>query len=117
MQQTSTKETITLTEVIKHLNTGNPCNIIYVTADRRRGTGGSLEALKGWVKHNVEMKSSNAAADCPKLKSRIAAKLHEDRNPNHGEHKSMNLINLKSRKIQKLHLKLIVEYNGKTVLL
>jgi hypothetical protein len=107
------KETITLTEVIRQLDTGQPFNMVYITADRRRGTGGEIETLKNWVLHNAQRPSPKGSKES---KSRIAAKLYECK-PDHFFHKTRNILNLKSRKIQKLHLKLIVEYNGKNVLL
>ena len=98
------------------MDTGQPFNIVYVTADRRRGTGGDIENLKNWVKHNASSGHPANSAKGKPLKSSIAAKLYEC-NPNNFQHKTRNILNLKSRKIQKLHLKLIVEYNGKNVLL
>lgn len=107
------KESIALYKVIAHIDSGQHFDMVYVTADRRRGTGGELESLKNWVKHNTF--DSKKPTD-REPKSRIATSLR-DCNPQNFRHKTRNVINLKSRKIQKLHLKLIVEFNGKNVLL
>ena len=108
------KETITLRDALKHLDSGQPFNLVYVEADRRRGTGGELATRKGWVKLMPAAKVQGATR--PEYKSRVA-KAIQDTDPNHFHNKTRNIIYLKSRTIKKLHTKLIVEYNGKNVVL
>jgi hypothetical protein len=44
------QETIDLTTVIDHIDSHMPFDIAYVTADKKRGTGGQIKQHKGWVK-------------------------------------------------------------------
>jgi hypothetical protein len=37
-------------DVIKAIESGEPFTLIFVTADRRRGTGGELITLENWCK-------------------------------------------------------------------
>lgn len=106
---------ITYTDMVTHMRTGQPFNMTYVEADRRRGTGGELSSRLGWVIHNrkglaeqIEQKKNR--------KSRIAQALYHC-NPNHLVNKTCNITNLKSRAVLTIHLKLIIQYNGKTVVL
>jgi hypothetical protein len=112
------KQTITYNDVVTHMRTGQPFNITYVEADRRRGTGGDLSTLKGWVIHTSKSADNEdlALVKLRNRKSRVARALY-DCNPKHLFHKTSNITNLRSRVILKIHLKLIVEYNGKTVVL
>ncbi|RYZ61453.1 MAG: hypothetical protein EOO14_04995 [Chitinophagaceae bacterium] len=42
--------TILRSEVLRQLDTGEPFNLEFVTADRKRGTGGELIKVQNWVK-------------------------------------------------------------------
>lgn len=102
------QETIELTQVIDHIDSMMPFDITYVTADKKRGTGGEIKTRKAWVKCNL--------GDQPET---ILRKNHipysEIRDPRHIEHKTRNIMNPVNREIRKLHLRLIVEFNGKRV--
>jgi hypothetical protein len=43
--------TILRSEVLKQLDTGEPFQMEFVTADRKRGTGGELIKVENWAKH------------------------------------------------------------------
>lgn len=43
-------ESIFRSQAIAVINTGQPFNLDFVTADRRRGTGGEYISVKGWMK-------------------------------------------------------------------
>lgn len=45
--------TILRSEVIKQLDTGEPFDLVFVTADRNRGTGGDLIEVKQWIKKST----------------------------------------------------------------
>lgn len=112
------KEIIQYKDMVAHFRSGRPFDMTFVEADRRRGTGGDLTTVKGWVIHNSKGRDNQeqALAKAKNRKSRIAMALY-DCNPNHLFHKTSNITNLKNRAILKVHLKLIIEYNGKTVVL
>jgi hypothetical protein len=102
------QETMDLTQVIDHLDAHAPFSMTYVTADKKRGTGGEIKKVDGWVKCNL--------GDMPEQilrKNRIH--FSEVRDPKHGVHKTRNIMNPVTRDIRKVHLRLIVEFNGKRV--
>lgn len=109
------KDIVQYNDMVAHLRTGQPFNMTYVEADRRRGTGGELRTLKGWVMHQPASVEEELKVK-QNRKSRIAKALYEC-NPMHSIHKTSNVTNLKSKAILKIHIKLIIEYNGKTVVL
>ncbi len=102
------QETIELTEVIDHMEALMPFDITYVTADKKRGTGGDIKQCRGWVKCDL---SSQPEPILRKNKISYA----EAKDPNHRLHKTRNIMNPVTREIRKLHLRLIVEFNGKRV--
>ena len=102
------QETIDLTAVIKHMDSHMPFDITYVTADKKRGTGGEIKQQKNWVKCDLSV--------MPEMVLRKNKMFYADvRNPRHPEHKTRNIMNPVTRDIRKLHLRLIVEFNGKRV--
>ena len=102
------QETIDLTTVIDHIDSHMPFDIAYVTADKKRGTGGQIKQHKGWVKCDL---SSQPEMVLRKNKIFMA----EVRSPNHQDHKTKNIMNPVTREIRKLHLRLICVFNNKRV--
>lgn len=45
--------TILRSDVLRQLDTGEPFTLAFVTADRKRGTGGQLITVKNWVKQET----------------------------------------------------------------
>lgn len=46
--------TLLRSEAIKIIDSGEPFDMEFVTADRRRGTGGDLITVSGWCKKSAE---------------------------------------------------------------
>jgi hypothetical protein len=105
-------ETILRSEAWKLIDSGQPFNLGFVTADRRRGTGGEYKEVTGYRKVQKD--------PLPEVKSgkpfRIADKLKT--NPNHGVHKTTNIYDPRDprKHITKIHYRLFDRFNGKTVL-
>ena len=83
----------------------------FITADRRRGTGGKLIRVENYVKHTSKPVVDNKPAD-PANGSKTAKK------PDHYRHATINIVNPgnKSQHITKVHVPLIQIFNGKKVL-
>src|SRR5687767_11044912 len=82
------EETILRHEVLKELDTGEPFDdMVFITADRRRGTGGKIKRVNNWVK----IKGGESVSRLPGEFSRKLPTLK--RNPQHAEHKTINIYN------------------------
>lgn len=102
---------ITLNEVLREIDKpGNTFAITWIQADRRKGTGGKIDSVKCAQKTTIADLPDNIVKF-----NRIAESTK--RNPNHWDHKTRNIYVPATRRIKKLHIKLITEFNGKTVVL
>lgn len=102
-------DTISFGDMIAYMDSGQPFSLSFVTADKKRGTGGEWVAVKWAVKYML-LKKGEAAA---------IAKLQpisvDRRDPHHFENSTRN-IKLKNGELRKVHLRLIRIFNNKTVL-
>ena len=107
----SSTSVITLTEVLKTMDNGAPFSITYVTADRKKRTGGQLmtHAQAQKIAHLADLPANILKAN------RIS--LANAKNPNHYTNSTRNIYIPRTREVRKLHIKLIVAFNGHTVLL
>jgi hypothetical protein len=104
--------TILRHEVLKQLDTGELFDMVFIMADRRRGTGGKIKRVSNWVK----IKGSEPVSRLPGEFSRSQQSLKKD--PHHLEHKTINIYNPGNAgdHATKVHWRLIVFFNGKRVL-
>lgn len=79
----------------------------YVTADRKKGTGGQIKHVQNWVRCDL------AAMPEPVLRRN---RITTEKMPNHIEHKTKNIMNPATRDIRKVHIRLITEFNGRRVI-
>ncbi|THU34250.1 hypothetical protein FAM09_24845 [Niastella caeni] len=107
------QQTILRHEVLKELDTGNLFDMVFITADRRRGTGGKIKRVSNWVK----IIGGEQVSRLPGEFSRITS-LSLKKNPSHGEHKTINIYNPGNPgdHATKVHWRLIIFFNGKRVL-
>jgi hypothetical protein len=105
-------DTILRSEVVKLVDTGESFDMEFVTADRRRGTGGKLILVKGWVK-----KVGRPVEDTIPGKNirRKASDVRKD--PDHWRHGTFNIENPgnKALHLHKVHIPLIQTFNSKRV--
>lgn len=106
------EQTILRSEVLKLADTGEPFQMVFVTADRRRGTGGELIEVKDWVKMSARTPEESRPGQKRK-KNPLMRKA-----PNHYEHKTINIINPTNKKLHphKVHIRLIQFFNHKRVI-
>jgi hypothetical protein len=99
--------TILRSEVLKQLDTGEPFQMEFVTADRKRGTGGELIKVENWAKHkgNAVQERLPGSTQNPKPKTQNSIKVVNIHNP----------FNKIAHPIA-VHLLLILTFNGKRVL-
>lgn len=104
-------ETILRSEVVKQLDTGEPFDLEFVTANRRKGTGGKLLEVKGWVKKKGKPVEDTVPG------SLRQAQADKRKDPNHWRHGTFNIENPgnKALHLYKVHIPLILTFNSKRV--
>lgn len=99
--------TITIKEMLEFMDSARPFDITYVTADRRKGTGGQLVSV------TRARKTGTMAKDGQKLTASVIKAA--SRLPNHSEHFTRNIV-LKDRTVKKIHPDLVTRFNGRKVI-
>lgn len=102
--------TITLREALSVIDGKGPFALKVITADVNRGTGGEELLIPMAWKHTAKTTREEQALQ---KKSETVARY--SRNPNHYDNSTRNL-KLPNGEIRKIHIRLIREVNGKTVL-
>lgn len=94
------------------IDMGDPFDLVWITADRKRGTGGKIMRVEDWTK----VKGSDSAETLPGqfLQSNPVIR----RNPNHFLHKTFNICNPRNpgERPKKVHWRLMIFFNGKRIL-
>ena len=100
-------------EAMKQAGNGEPFDMVIVACDRRRGTGGELIQVKGWVKMDTKPVDEKLPRSSKSKLSRSRTK-----NPNHWENKTINIMNPNNTALHpiKVHFRLIQFFNGKRVI-
>lgn len=104
--------TILRHEVLQEMDSGRPFDLVFITADRKRGTGGKLVTVKGWAKiigdHNAIVRRPGEFRKVNAVK----------KNPNHREHKTINIFNPSNDMDHSIsvHWRLMQFFNGKRIL-
>lgn len=107
------EETILRSKAMQIIDSGELFDIGFVTADRRRGTGGEYIQLKQWCKVKQDTPNQEVLPqDIRPPKKDLA------RDPNHRANKTFNIWNPRhsSAHIHKVHYRLFDRFNGKRVL-
>ncbi|MDH7463970.1 hypothetical protein QEG73_21895 [Chitinophagaceae bacterium 26-R-25] len=100
-------EYITLSEVLEYIDSGRVFNMVHVTADINRGTGGQVKERNGWKKCLLESTPDVI------LKKNSINKNKEDRELRTSKKKM--IINPATMEIRPVHIRLICKFNGKRV--
>lgn len=92
--------------------TGEPFDLAFVTADRKRGTGGELKEVKGYKKVMSEIVETRQVGEFNRVNA-IATK-----DPGHHEHKTLNIYNPQNETdhIITIHWRLMVYFNHKRII-
>lgn len=92
-------------------STAEPFSIVFSTADRTRKTGGELVRLEGAVQTGAPEKLKRPLGPTAPATAGPAG-THK---PAHRAHQTRNVTLLSSGHTRKLHIRLIVEFNGQKV--
>lgn len=93
------------------IDSGEPFTMEFVTADRKRGTGGQLIEVKGWQKIIGEAADEIRPGGHRKKGDPL-------RNPNHRQHKTINIHNPANPRMHPIsvHIRLMQVFNGQRIL-
>lgn len=107
-------DTILRSEILKLIDTRASFDMEFVTADRRRGTGGKLILVKAWQKRPGQPVEDTIPGG--NLKHSQADKRLKD--PSHYKHGTINIFNPSNKAIHphKVHVPLILTFNSKRVI-
>lgn len=106
-------DTIMRHEILPIIDSGATFDMVFTTADRRRGTGGINKTVKGWKK------ITNDASNLVRVPGQfIKREKGVSRNPNHATHKTFNIYNPNrpSEHALSVHWRLVHFFNGKRVI-
>jgi hypothetical protein len=104
-------EAIRQMRTLDHNDKAVPFDMEYVTLDQQRNTGGEIRLLNSVIVSGLKRKSK------AKQHEEKVKQLQNDssRHPNHFENSTLNLVD-KQNNYTKIHLRLILSFNGKTVI-
>ena len=98
-------------QVMKAIDSEEPFDLVFITADKRRGTGGKIKEVKNWAK------LSAAGEDRLPGQYKVTAAI-KSRNPGHFQHRTINIYNPNNPAEHplKVHWRLMVFFNGKRII-
>lgn len=108
------EQTILRSKVLEILDTGEVFDLVFVTCDRKRGTGGELVSVQGWRKITGEPITTATPGETRRKKS-----VSLSRDPNHQKHKTVNIYNpLAGGQVHPIsvHIRLMQFFNNKRIL-
>lgn len=93
------------------MDAGQAFSIAFVTADKRKNTGGELiEVEKAYKSGYINPE------DRKKMQQLQPASDMLNKSPNHYQNSTRNIVIASNSEVRKLHVRLIRKFNGKTVL-
>ncbi len=92
---------------------GCPFSLTYVTANTKNGTGGKLVFVASAILSGYNVADGARVTASVMSKANLTGKA--SKRPNHSQHFTRNIL-LKDSTLRKVHIDLVTEYNGKTVL-
>lgn len=104
-------DTVTLEHVIESMDAGKNFSIGIRTYDHRKGAGGQYIFIEKACKHNYRLPSERLAISKKEVRNTEVKK-----NPKHYENSTRNIKVLANGNLIKIHLRLIVDFNGCKVL-
>ncbi len=101
---------ISLKDALAELDSGRKCDIVFITYDHRRQAGGERIEAKQVHKHNWL-----STADVKKQSRLQPTKQILKKDPRHYENSTRNIV-MAGGQVRKVHIRLIRQLNGATVL-
>ncbi|MDJ1500461.1 hypothetical protein [Xanthocytophaga agilis] len=93
---------IKLSEALMQMEQGETFSCKFVTFNQRRKTGGEIIEIQ-------EARLFRQSASTPEEKKESSGK---SKSPNHWANSTRNILILPSEQIRKLHIRLLIEFNG-----
>lgn len=103
-------------EVYDQILSGEAFDLLVISCDRKRGTGGKIITLEGWI---VMRDDSKQMADDSKEPSSVSYHPSSTpKDPHHAENGTLNVFNPANSGVHpvSIHLDLIQFFNGKRVI-
>lgn len=106
------EQTINRWDVLQAMDAGQPFDLIFITADRRRGTGGEVRTVTNYVKYKGQTISPRTMKRGSFTDKNTAVK-----NPSHSIHKTVNIYNPHDSRLHPytVHWRLMCFFNGKRI--
>jgi hypothetical protein len=114
------KEVISLKQVLAMMAAAvEPFALRFVKFNEAKGTGGEIVELGGQLLSNrgTVTAPESAPAIGPGPESVDELEAHLTRNPNHFDNRTRNLVSMLNGNFTKVHIYLILEFNGKKVII
>jgi len=108
-------EGILFSEVYKAIMSGEPFDATVISCDTKRGTGGKIIRLEGWM----ICQNTEDTGEVPVSENFTAGrKTSQSKDPNHDEHGTVNVFNPANKEVRPrtIHWDLIRIFNGKRVI-
>lgn len=107
----TTEQTILRHQVLQQMDTGGSFDLVFITADRRRGTGGKIKRVKNWQKICGQRGEA-------RLPAHLATRVNTSKNPEHSTHKTVNIYDPRHamQDVTKVHWRLMVYFNNKRII-
>lgn len=115
-------ETITMSDMLKEMNTGLPFSFSFVSYDKQRKKGGDIKHYKEVVLNAPPAQDQTPTKNEATTESRPSEKRDGVRkNPHHFENSTRSFricVNgCKTSTVKKFHIFLVLEFNGKKLML
>ncbi len=111
-------EIITLKQVLATMAaTAEPFALRFVKLNETKGTGGEIVEVSGQLLSGRGNPQKPAPPLGPGADSVEALEAHLVRNPHHFENMTRNLVSTRNGNFTKVHIYLILEFNGKKVII
>ena len=114
-------ETVTISEMLEAMNTGLPFSVSFVSYDKQRKKGGEIKYYKEVVL-NADVKDKKFLEQTQRANSLLSKERGGvSKNPHHYENSTRTFrvcVNgCKTSTVKKLHIFLVLEFNGKKLIL
>lgn len=105
-------ETIGIKEMMQHINSGHPFAIRYTTWNEQTGRGGDEKFIM-----NAQRLFGEDAKHNESISNNIGNLVAATKNPNHYANSTFNVRVIAAGRsdIRKVHVQLVTQFNGKTV--
>jgi hypothetical protein len=112
------EQTILRSQVFQELQKNEPFDMVWITADRRRGTGGEIISAEGWMIVSKETMEGEKNRKRMNKRNALNTEKKDSKDPDHVTNGTVNVFNPANSGIHphKVHYDLIQFFNGRRVI-